>query len=269
MTLVHDCTDVAAIADTYKNDGVVAVDFMSPEAAKPHRAALEHAEAQLGPLHYIDKAHLVMTSPYELVTHPSVLDVVEALIGPDILLYNSTYIIKEPGAETFVAWHQDLTYWGLEDDDAQVSMWFALAPATVESGCMAMLPGSHKQGRLEHVNDDSDSNLLLLGQRIEGLDTEGAAPYALEPGQASFHHGWTVHTSAPNVSDDRRIGLNVQYIAPHNRQLETPPTAMLVRGVDRYGYFGAEQAPVSNLDPDAVATWRAKDAEMKAAFKTT
>ena len=80
--------------------------------AARHRAALEQGEAQLGPLHYIDKVHTVMMSPYELTTHPAVLAVVESLIGPDILLYNSTYIIKEPGSDAFVAWHQDLTYWG-------------------------------------------------------------------------------------------------------------------------------------------------------------
>jgi len=95
---------------------------MSSDKAAQHRAAFEQGEAELGPLHYIDKVHTVMRSPFEIVSDPGVLDVVESMIGPNILLYNSTYIVKEPGAPSFVAWHQDLTYWGLSDPDAQVSM---------------------------------------------------------------------------------------------------------------------------------------------------
>ena len=57
----------------------------------------------------------------------------------------------------------------------------------------------------------------------------------LRPGEASFHHGWTVHRSAPNTSADRRIGLNVQYVAPDNSQHGAATTATLVRGEDRFG----------------------------------
>jgi len=241
---------------------------MSSDKAAQHRAAFEQGEAELGPLHYIDKVHTVMRSPFEIVSDPGVLDVVESMIGPNILLYNSTYIVKEPGAPSFVAWHQDLTYWGLSDPDAQVSMWFALAPATVESGCMSMIPGSHTNGRVDHVEDVSDENLLLLGQRMENVDASAALPYELAPGEASFHHGWTVHASGPNTSTGRRIGLNVQYVAPHNTQTGVPPTATLVRGVDVYGHFETETPAHTDYDPEAVRRWRELDQAMKDSFKT-
>lgn len=256
------------IADVYGLDGAVSTRLISVEEAAQHRVAFEGGEARLGPLHYIDKVHTVMQSPYRIASHPAVLDVVEQLIGPDILLYNSTYIVKEPGAASFVAWHQDLTYWGLDDDDAQVSMWFALAPATVESGCMSMIRGSHKAGRANHVEDATDENLLLLGQRIEAVDPSSATPYPLAPGEASFHHGWTIHASGPNTSNDRRIGLNVQYVAPHNRQAETETTAHLVRGRDEHGHFGTEVPATTDFDPGAVERWRELDAAMKASFRT-
>ena len=256
------------LAETYRRDGVISVRVVSEADAARHRAALEHGEAQLGPLHYLDKVHTVMMSPYELATHPAVLDVVESLIGPDILLYNSTYIIKEPGSDAFVAWHQDLTYWGLEDPDAQVSMWLALSPATVESGCMSMIPGSHMSGAVVHVKDATDANVLLMGQRIESVDPSDAIPFPLAPGEASFHHGWTVHASAPNTSTDRRIGLNVQYLAPHSRHVDGEAmTAMLVRGSDTYSHFGSDVAPASDFEPGAVSRWRALDAAMKAGFR--
>ena len=73
---------------------------------------------------------------------PSVLNMVEQMIGPNILLYNVTYIMKEARAPSHVVWHQDLTYWGSSHDD-QVSMWLALSPATTQSGLVRMIPGLH------------------------------------------------------------------------------------------------------------------------------
>lgn len=222
----------------------------------------------MGNLHYVNKIHTVMGSPYELATNPDVLDMVEALIGPDILLYSTTYIIKEPRSEAYVAWHQDLTYWGLEDDDAQVSMWLALAPATVEAGCMSMILGSHKNGRVEHVESPGDGNVLLLGQQIDGIDDSLGRPCPLQPGEASFHHGWTIHTSAPNTTDDRRIGLNVQYVAPHNRQAGEKMTATLVRGEDRFGHYLEELTPTSEFDRKNANELFAADALMRESYKT-
>ncbi len=255
------------LAETYRRDGVISARVVSEAEAARHRAELERGEDRLGPLHYLDKVHTVMTSPYQLATHPAVLDVVESLIGPDILLYNSTYIIKEPGSDAFVAWHQDLTYWGLEDPEAQVSMWLALSPATMASGCMSMILGSHSAGAVVHVKDATDANVLLMGQRIESVDPSTAVPIALAPGEASFHHGWTVHASAPNTSTDRRIGLNVQYLAPHSRHVDGDSmSAILVRGSDAYGHFGEDLAPASDFEPTAINRWRALDAAMKAGF---
>ena len=253
----------------YQRDGyITGVPIIDAETALDHRHQLEEVETRFGSLHYKDKVHTAIHSPYELATLPAVLDVVEGLIGPNILLYNSTFIIKEPGAPTKVNWHQDLTYWGLSDPDAQVSMWLALAPATAESGAMMMLPGSHVGGAVDHETDSDDGNLLLLGQQITGLDTSSNQLCALEPGEASFHHGWTVHSSQPNVSDDRRIGLNVQYLAAHNAmEAGVPASAMLVRGTDKHNNFAIDSPPPGVLDDEAVARWSEADAQMKANFK--
>ncbi len=68
-------------------------------------------------MHYVTKPHLLLRMADELVHHELILDAVEDIIGPDILLWDSTFIIKEPGDGKYVSWHQDLTYWGLEPDD--------------------------------------------------------------------------------------------------------------------------------------------------------
>ncbi len=263
--------DLATVAERYRSEGVVSpIPVLTTEETASHRGRLEAAEAELGPLHYIDKVHTVLTSPLELATHPTVLDCVEQFIGPNIMLYNSTFIIKEPGSEAKVSWHQDLTYWGFSDDDAQVAMWLALAPATEQSGCMQMIHGSHLDGRLEHVTGAGDDNILLLGQRIENLDVAGAVHHPLAPGEASFHHGWTVHASSPNRSADRRIGLNVTFIAPHNRHAAGhDASAVLVRGIDAHGFFGPDEPARSDLDPAAVERWRQLDEQSKRNFQTT
>ena len=92
----------------------------------------------------------------------------------------------------------------------------------------------------------------------------------LAPGQASFHHGWTLHASIPNRSDDRRIGLNVQYLAPHVRQTKHDlDTAMLVRGEDRFGHFGEDIAAAADFEPTAMAKWRELDALYQATAGTS
>lgn len=261
--------DPADALTTYHDNGFVApVTVIDGAAAAEHRSTLEVAERELGPLHYINKIHTVMSSPYELATAPVVLDLVEAMIGPDILLYNTNYIIKEPGSTAHISWHQDLTYWGLDDDDAQVSMWLALSPATAASGCMVMVPGTHKGGRAEHIEVPDDDNILLLGQQIAHVDESAGVHCALAPGEASFHHGWTIHRSAPNVSADRRIGLNVQYVAPHNLQHGPAHSATLVRGEDRFGHYGPEPKPQTWLDKEGAEALYAADRAMKESFQT-
>lgn len=259
-----DAGPTCDVASRYCRDGFVAPIRVVDEAeAQLHRARLESAESQIGPQHYRDKVHTILTSPWELVTHPALLDAVEACIGPDILIYNVMYIVKEPGAPAKVNWHQDLTYWGLSDDDAQVSGWIALSPATLASGCMQMVPGSHRSGRIEHRTPThrGDDDVLDLGQYIDGVDESAAVHVPLRPGEASLHHGWTMHASHPNHSDDRRIGLNVQYLAPHCRQVaHGDDTAILVRGVDRHHHFGADRPAIVDLDPEALANQRRSQA---------
>ena len=79
----------------YFNNGYASpIKLLSMGEAEKHRKRLEAAEKKLGSLHYRSKIHTILTSPFELATNSKVLDFVEKLIGPNILLYNTTYIIK-------------------------------------------------------------------------------------------------------------------------------------------------------------------------------
>jgi ectoine hydroxylase-related dioxygenase (phytanoyl-CoA dioxygenase family) len=226
---------------------------MSEAEAAAHRARLEAAETERGSLHYMVKPYLVFSSAREIAHDPLLLDAVEDILGPDILLWDSGYVIKEAGNHRHVAWHQDLTYWGL-DSDKLVTAWVALTPATPANGGMRYVPGSHKTGLTAHRDTYSDDNILHRGQEVAGIDEAGAMDIVLAPGQASLHHGWVLHASAPNGSAERRIGLTFQYLDPSARQTRTDrESATLVRGQDRFGHFRPEPAFDGDFAPEALA----------------
>ena len=138
--------------ENYFRDGYISpIDILSPEETLTHRKKLETAEKKIGSLHYKTQVHTILKSPYELAINKKVLNIVEDLIGPNILLYNVTYIIKEPNTSSHVSWHQDLTYWGFNNDNV-VSMWLALSEANELSGAMEIIPGSHNLGVFDHEN---------------------------------------------------------------------------------------------------------------------
>lgn len=229
---------------------------LSAEEARGYRRKLEaHEAAHGGPIasNMRHKVHLLFTWANELVRHPTVLDAVEDLLGPDLLCWGCTFFIKEPHSPAFVSWHQDATYWGLSSDEV-VTAWIALSEAPVESGAMKFWPGSHRMAQLPHVDTFDDNNLLSRGQElaVKVPEAEGVQ-VPLSAGEVSLHHVKLVHGSAANRTGDRRIGLAARYIPPHTRQLKTRDSAMLVRGQDRYGHFDPEPAPRGDADEAARA----------------
>ena len=237
----------------YEKDGFVfPVQVISSEEAIIHRQILEDAERKIGPLHYKTKIHTILTSPYKLATNSLILDLVEKIIGPNILLHNVTYIIKEANSLSHVSWHQDLTYWGFSHDD-QVSVWLALSSVNKQNGAMKMIPGSHKRGMMKHKVTKDKNNVLFQGQTVERVNENKAILCELLPGQASFHHRWTLHSSSANRTSDRRIGLNIQYLATHVKQTKNNlDSSICVRGEDKYNNFNLDKPARLDLDRTAL-----------------
>jgi len=203
------------------------------------------------------KPYLLFRWAADLVRHPAILDSVEALIGPDILVFHTTVWFKEAGSPKTVPWHQDATYFGLDPFD-HVTAWVALTPSTEAMGCVRMLPGSHKQGQLVHA-DRSDPNLMLSrGQTVAiEMDDSAAVNLIMAPGDVSFHHTLALHRSGSNTGDGPRIGIGISYIPTHVRHVgETRLSATLVRGEDRYDHFDPEPAPDGDATDAAVAAHR-------------
>ncbi len=262
MTAVHDVDERPSdIAGQFFEDGYVfPIDILDADETLSYRKQLESLEAGLGDRTLGNKAqlnypHVIFSFANEIVRNPAILDVVEHILGPDILVWGSTFFIKEPHTESYVSWHQDLRYWGLDDVNGQVSAWIALSRVTEANGCMRFVPGSHRGDMVEHNDTFDDANFLTRGQEADvAIDDASVVNVALEPGQASFHHGKLLHASAPNRSSERRIGLAIQYIAPHVRQVvANEDFCMLVRGEDHYNHFHHIPQPVSDLSEDAIS----------------
>src|ERR1700733_5196535 len=201
-----------------------------------------------------NKPHLLLTWLDGLVRHPGVLDAVEQVIGPNILVWGSSFFIKEPRNPSFVSWHQDSTYWGLEPADI-VTAWVALSESTHENGAMRVIPGSHKLDQAPHRDTFSANNLLSRGQEIMvEVEKSKAVELPLQPGEMSLHHVRLIHGSEPNPSAKRRIGFAIRYVPTYVRQAAgTRDSATLVRGVDEPGHFEPEQRPEFDMAPAAQA----------------
>jgi ectoine hydroxylase-related dioxygenase (phytanoyl-CoA dioxygenase family) len=237
--------------EQYRRDGYLfPVDCLTPQEVAHYRGRLEAFEAEQGdtlgrlPDLVRSKTHLLFTWMDALVRHPAVLDAVESLIGPNILIYHLTSWLKEPHDGTHVSWHQDGTYFGL-DPAEQVTAWIALTDSTEAMGCIKLLPGSHAIGQQPHRDVAAPGNLLSRGQTIDRkLDYDKFVMMPLRAGQISLHHTHLVHRSDPNRTNERRIGIGVSYIPTRCRLINNVRvTAALVRGVDTFGHFDLEPRP--------------------------
>ncbi len=197
----------------YHEDGYLSpIDLMSEDEAVAIREQLENAEERF-PEHINaenrNNAHLVFKFLDELAFHNTVLDIVEDLIGPDFSLWGSVLFIKDPSSPHYVSWHQDATYMGMTSNDF-VTPWIALSPSNRETGCMSMIPGSHKNNIRPHDDTYAQDNILTRGQVVKDVDESTAVDLVLRPGQMSIHHGEIVHGSQANVSQERRVGFALQ-----------------------------------------------------------
>jgi ectoine hydroxylase-related dioxygenase (phytanoyl-CoA dioxygenase family) len=157
------------------------------------------------------KPYLLFPWAAELVRHANILDLMGAVIGPDILVFHTTVWLKPPRSENYVPWHQDATYFGLAPFK-HITAWVALTPSRPESGCVRVIPGSHHKGQLAHFDDHNDAlTMLSRGQKLAGgIREEDAVDLVLEPGGVSLHRRLTVHSSGANRSDDWRIGIGIR-----------------------------------------------------------
>ena len=210
--------------EKYREDGYVVPEFrLSPDRVAKLREALERVIAvnpdkrpeQLVSIHISGRNSegIVGDDEFmEVCEDKAILDIVEQLIGPDIVLWGCQAFCKPPGDGMEVPWHQDGNYWPIRPL-ATCTLWIAIDDSLVENGCLRVIPGSHRsQSLTPHFKEDRDD--VVLNQRVvDGeFDETTAVDVELEAGQMSFHDVFLIHGSNANRSTRRRAGLAIRYM---------------------------------------------------------
>jgi ectoine hydroxylase-related dioxygenase (phytanoyl-CoA dioxygenase family) len=247
------------LVQQYESDGYLfPIQALSPDEVARFRAEeerLHQALADRGDPRPPNQVHLHFRWAYDLVTDARILDVVEAILGPDILVHSTTIFGKRPGDERYVSWHQDGYYMNL-DRPAFVSAWVALTDSDTDNGCLRVIPGSHHPGRLPHGETArSAKNLLASGMEVGiEVDEREAVDLVLRPGQASLHHVDVIHGSRANESGRPRVGVAIRYVAPQVKQAIKHHETLLVRGQDTHHHYDVRETPPEGDLEDGIAS---------------
>jgi non-haem Fe2+, alpha-ketoglutarate-dependent halogenase len=213
--------------DLFEQQGVVfPIRVLSDQEVREFREQLDAVAVDNA--RRMDQLHIRYEWAYRLASHHDVLDAVEKFIGPEILVDGNLVFYKPPHDASYASWHQDSVYSGWHLTPS-VSAWIALTSSEPANGCMRVIPGSHKQGILEHENVQDPNLLNKRGERLRmDVDESQAVDVVLKPGEMSLHHTNIVHGSNPNTSDGPRIGFIVRFVT--NLSTNRDRQVMRVRG---------------------------------------
>ena len=218
--------DLSNIAAEYRKNGFVSgvpvLTFSQTEKLRGFIEKLENKYARGVGGHSINQffrvnAHVVIPELANLTKKSNILNIVEKILGPNLLAWSVELFIKEPGSKKTVSWHQDITYWGMGETDDEVTAWIALTDVSITAGCMRFIPESHKGNIVDHTDTFDEDNLLSRGQKIPNVNEKDAVYGPLLPGEMSLHHGRCFHASGENQSEHRRIGVAIRYVTPEVR----------------------------------------------------
>jgi non-heme Fe2+,alpha-ketoglutarate-dependent halogenase len=263
----------SAELERYRRDGVLfPIPVLSAGEIDRFGAAFFDLERRLGgkpSAQQLAQTHLHFRWAYDLATHPGVLDAVEDVIGPDILIWTVSIFPKHGHDPAYISWHQDGTYWGL-DSTRVTTAWIALTDSTVENGCMRVVAGSHTRPIMPHRETYAEDNLLSRGQEVQvDVKEEDATDVVLRAGEMSLHHVNIIHGSNPNRSAGRRVGFAIRFTTPATRQAGERPVAVLARGRDDHHHFELLDEPPSGSIEDGIEAQARSARQLLAALTRT
>ena len=254
----------------YKEDGYIApIDVLTKNEAEEVKKEIEYIEKKWpNEIEGLGRNYVHLISPVlDKVSHNSkILDVVESIIGKDILVCGTTLFIKNPDKKGFVSFHQDAKYIGLEPHN-WVTGWLAVTDSNEENGCMRMLKGSHKKDLKFHDQKFDENNLLTRGQTIENVPINETTPVILKAGQLSLHHPTIIHGSGLNKSKERRIGFAIQsYIGTNVDQVLGKIYVQQARGNDTFRFHEHVKRPTELMNENDIITRKKANEELSKIF---
>ena len=182
----------------------------------------------------------------ESLSNPKILDILTAIVSPNLKAVQSMLFVKGPG-KAGQSWHQD-EYYIPTRDKSLIGAWIAIDDATIDNGCLWIIPGSHKAGymmqRVPGINDEyADMDTIDISSFGEPV------PVEVKSGSVVFFNGYTLHSSCRNRSSDCfRMALVNHYMSaesmlPWDQDGKLEPTddlrdVLMVAGVDPYAYKG-------------------------------
>ncbi len=211
----------------YKRDGIIfPIDVFASAEAEQYRLACEALESSMGGRPRtveVRQMHLHFAWAHALATHPALLDIVEPLLGPTLLVWATELFSKPKDPNLYIGWHRDRTYCGFRPGTATTA-WIALAPSTRNNGCMQVV-----------IETDRVGSNLGRGQKnsvTPALGSHGVTNVELLAGQVSLHDSDIYHGSGSNTSELKRVGLAIRYVSPEAIPAGGPSPVLLARGSD-------------------------------------
>ena len=192
------------------------------------------------------KCNLLFDWVYELSTFPLLLDIVSELIGPDVLLTNSIFRIKEPLSSTHYGWHQDAAR--IQVNPAFVIVYISISDATTENGCLRVIPGSNQRIEPFHLVSYAERQVA----RVSHVDESNAVDMVLRQGQVGIFDCNTIHGSSSNNSRNRRFALVNDYTPAAAQQSVGTGSGQLVRGLNSRKLWGEEPKPQGSFSENNI-----------------
>jgi non-heme Fe2+,alpha-ketoglutarate-dependent halogenase len=248
----------ADVIERYEQDGVLfPIRVLSAAEVTGYHDALESVAASCrgeGYRRRFDNLHLFFPWAHRLATNEALLNAVESVLGPELVVDGTLVFYKPPRDSSYASWHQDSVYSGWHLTPS-VSAWIALTPSERSNGCMRVIPGSQRDGLLAHDNIDDPNLLNRRGERLRtDVDESQAVDVLLQPGEMSLHHTNVVHGSNANRSAGPRVGFIVRFVT--NQSQNRDRKAMHVRGEGDCSHLRLVPPPAETDLQTAVAKWR-------------
>ena len=184
----------SAFSHAYAGDGHIAIREMKPTEDP------KSIEDEISKLFRIHSRGIFN----EFINNQVLCDILEDILGPNVDCFLSQFIFKNPGAWG-QPWHQDSSYFPF-DREPQVGAWLATSEATLENGCLVILPGSHKEHLHEHLPDDREGSNYGYTE-IKDHNFSKEVPMTLNTGDLLLFHSFLMHKSYDNNSQARRTAM--------------------------------------------------------------